>query len=148
MKSSAPPHVLLQLSELKIFVSFKLRLFKSASEEFSRLGNLDDMQYQFESYPSTYPGLNGSFVPFSLRILKAEIDYHQGKPSSKVDSLYALLSMCQIEIEKSLEKEHSNISGLNITEIDELLGGTLPLPNFLNTKKQEWSEDPNLFLAG
>ena len=78
IKSSAQPHVLLQLSELKIFVSFKLRLFKSASEEFSRLGNLDDMQYQFETYPSTYPGLNGSFVPFSLRILKAEIDYHQG----------------------------------------------------------------------
>ena len=70
-----------------------------------------------------------------------------GKPSSKVDSLYALLSMCQIEIEKSLEEEHSNISGLNITEIDELLGGTLPLPNFLNTKKQEWNEDPKLFLT-
>ena len=151
MKDSAPPHVLLQLSALKIFICFKLSLFKSATEELSRLGDLGDMSYQFESFPSIYPSLHGSFVPFSLRVLQAELPSYQGNSSLTIDSLYGLLSLCKEEITKCKEvqeKMSAQDGPISITEVDELMGGALPLPNFLNPLQTEWDPDPALCLSG
>ena len=65
-----------------------------------------------------------------------------------MDSLYGLLNLCKQEIERGIENQDKIGSGLQIREIDQLLGGALPLPNFLNPKKQEWCEDAQLFQAG
>ena len=55
-----------------------IRSYKIANEELSALGNLDDPIYHFESYPSIYPDLKGSFVSFSLRLIQAELPSYLG----------------------------------------------------------------------
>ncbi|KAI5636193.1 tetratricopeptide repeat domain-containing protein [Phthorimaea operculella] len=50
-----------------------------------------DMFYEF--YPDTYEGRKGSLVPFSLRLLVAELPGHVGKPEDAVDRLYAMLNI-------------------------------------------------------
>lgn len=143
------PHISLQLSELKIIICFKLRLFKSANEEFARLGDLNDISYQFGSYPSSYDKLSGSFVPFSLRILQAELPSYQGNVTFTIDSLYNLLNMCQDEILNSNELEDKNLDKLTfkMENVDEILGSRCSLPNYLNPLHNSWDPDAHNFNA-
>jgi tetratricopeptide (TPR) repeat protein len=72
----------------------KLRQFQIALHEFSDIGNFEDTKYRYESYPDLYPNRRGSFVPFSLRLIHAEIVSLTNKERS-LDPLYNLLALCQ-----------------------------------------------------
>lgn len=44
-------------------------------------------------YPDTYEGRTGSIVPFSLRLLLAELPGHLGKPEEAIGKLYSMLEI-------------------------------------------------------
>jgi hypothetical protein len=69
----------------------KLRLYKNATEELTTLGNLDEPNYLFETYPELYPSLKGCFIPFSLRILQAELPAYQGRYFSDIFKIFCIL---------------------------------------------------------
>jgi hypothetical protein len=127
-KDRAPPHVQLQLSELRIVVACKLWLYKSVAEEMARLGNLNDERYSFETHKSFYPTLRGSFVPFSLRIIQAEVHSFQGNSSLTIDGLFSLLNMCDKAIQSSPEVQESLLPPpLSMSQVDDLFRGPISL---------------------
>ncbi|KAJ4790298.1 Trafficking protein particle complex subunit 12 [Rhynchospora pubera] len=92
---SHPPHLHLLHSTLSALSLFKLRRYPDLSRLLSTLSPLDSPQYHFQSYPSTYPHLSGSFVPFSLRILHALLPHRLGDRPQTLDRLYDLLCLCR-----------------------------------------------------
>ncbi|KAF3337708.1 trafficking protein particle complex subunit 12 [Carex littledalei] len=92
---SHPPHLHLLHSTLSALSLFKLRRYPDLSRLLSTLSPLDSPQYHFQSYPSIYPSLSGSFVPFSLRILHALLPHRLGDRPQTLDRLYDLLSLCR-----------------------------------------------------
>ncbi|XP_009273877.1 PREDICTED: trafficking protein particle complex subunit 12 isoform X3 [Aptenodytes forsteri] len=63
----------LQLWFVRLALLVKLNLFQNAEMEFEPFGNLDQPDLYYEYYPHVYPGRKGSMVPFSMRILHAEL---------------------------------------------------------------------------
>lgn len=49
----------------------------------------------FQFYPDLYENRTGSLVPFSLRLLIAELPMHVNKPEEAMDRLYAMLSVIE-----------------------------------------------------
>jgi trafficking protein particle complex subunit 12 len=92
---SHPPHLHLLRSTLSALSLFKLRRYPDLSRLLSTLSPLDSPQYHFQSYPSIYPSLSGSFVPFSLRVLHALLPHRLGDRPQTLDRLYNLLSLCR-----------------------------------------------------
>ncbi len=70
----------------------KLRQFSVAEVEAEPFGDLDRPDLYFEFYPELYPNRSGSMVPFSFRLLLAELPQHLGKHHETLDRLYALLA--------------------------------------------------------
>ncbi|PNJ20137.1 TRAPPC12 isoform 20, partial [Pongo abelii] len=48
----------------------------------------------YEYYPHVYPGRRGSMVPFSMRILHAELQQYLGNPQESLDRLHRVKTVC------------------------------------------------------
>ncbi|XP_066453789.1 trafficking protein particle complex subunit 12 isoform X2 [Eleutherodactylus coqui] len=93
----------LQLWFLRLSLLVKLGLFQNAEMEFEPFKNLDQPDLYYEYYPHVYPGRRGSMVPFSMRILHAELRQYLGCPQESLDRLHSMKTIC-IKILDNLEK--------------------------------------------
>eukprot|EP01117_Protostelium_nocturnum_P003622 TRINITY_DN1489_c0_g2_i1.p1 TRINITY_DN1489_c0_g2~~TRINITY_DN1489_c0_g2_i1.p1 ORF type:complete len:427 (-),score=187.89 TRINITY_DN1489_c0_g2_i1:419-1699(-) len=100
------PHDLLQLKLCKIISLLKLRQYKAVSDEIDQLGSFDESPNTFQSYPQLYSNLFGSFVPFSLRVIKAQLPEFL-KTGNSLDEMFQLLSLCKKQIETLNSNEES-----------------------------------------
>ncbi|KAG7328528.1 hypothetical protein KOW79_008472 [Hemibagrus wyckioides] len=85
----------LQLWFVRLALLVKLSLFQNAELEFEPFGNLDQPDLYYEYYPTVYPGRRGSMVPFSMRVLHAELPQYLNKPQESLDRLHSMRSICQ-----------------------------------------------------
>ncbi|CAH2057014.1 unnamed protein product, partial [Iphiclides podalirius] len=85
----------LQLWLTRFAVMLRIKLHDPLLKEVEPFGDLSkpDMFYQF--YPDSYENRTGSLVPFSLRLLIAELPGHVGKPEEATDRLYTMLDVIQ-----------------------------------------------------
>ncbi|KAM3932580.1 trafficking protein particle complex subunit 12 [Leptodactylus fuscus] len=93
----------LQLWFLRLSLLVKLGLFQNAEMEFEPFKNLDQPDLYYEYYPHVYPGRRGSMVPFSMRILHAELRQYLGCPQETLDRLHNMKTIC-LKILDNLEK--------------------------------------------
>ncbi|XP_069573556.1 trafficking protein particle complex subunit 12 isoform X3 [Brachyistius frenatus] len=93
----------LQLWFVRLALLTKLSLFQNAELEIEPFGNLDQPDLYYESYPTVYPGRRGSMVPFSMRLLHAELPQYLAKPQEALDRLHSLKTVC-LAILENLEK--------------------------------------------
>ncbi|XP_059837970.1 trafficking protein particle complex subunit 12 [Hypanus sabinus] len=102
-----------QLWFVRLALLMKLSLFQNAEMEFESFGNLDQPDLYYEYYPHVYPGRRGSMIPFSMRILHAELPQYLGKPQESLDRLHSLKVICQKvhnNLENGLAEDGSMIS--------------------------------------
>ncbi|KAM4867832.1 trafficking protein particle complex subunit 12 isoform 2-T3 [Thomomys bottae] len=93
----------LQLWFVRLALLVKLGLFQNAEMEFEPFGNLDQPDLYYEYYPHVYPGRRGSMVPFSMRILHAELQQYLGHPQEALDRLHRIKTVCS-QILANLER--------------------------------------------
>ncbi|XP_058538400.1 trafficking protein particle complex subunit 12 isoform X1 [Neofelis nebulosa] len=84
----------LQLWFVRLALLVKLGLFQNAEMEFEPFGTLDQPDLYYEYYPQVYPGRRGSMVPFSMRILHAELQQYLGNPQESLDRLHRVKAVC------------------------------------------------------
>ncbi|XP_028371448.1 trafficking protein particle complex subunit 12 [Phyllostomus discolor] len=84
----------LQLWFVRLALLVKLGLFQNAEMEFEPFGDLDQPDLYYEYYPHVYPGRRGSMVPFSMRILHAELHQYLGRPQESLDRLHRVKAVC------------------------------------------------------
>nr|XP_060608736.1 trafficking protein particle complex subunit 12 isoform X1 [Anolis sagrei ordinatus] len=84
----------LELWFVRLALLMKLGLFQNAEMEFEPFGNLDQPDLYYEYYPNVYPGRKGSMVPFSMRILHAELQQYLGNPQESLDRLHSMKTIC------------------------------------------------------
>ncbi|XP_011508655.1 trafficking protein particle complex subunit 12 isoform X4 [Homo sapiens] len=94
----------LQLWFVRLALLVKLGLFQNAEMEFEPFGNLDQPDLYYEYYPHVYPGRRGSMVPFSMRILHAELQQYLGNPQESLDRLHKVKTVCS----KILQEHHKH----------------------------------------
>eukprot|EP00128_Syssomonas_multiformis_P017107 Colp12_sorted_trinity150504_noHs@20375 len=92
----------LQLWLCRAIALCKLRQNQEALHELESFGTeqLDGADLYFEYYPKTYGNKKGSMVPFSLRVLHAELPFLLGDTQLALDRLQSLLHTCQTIIEQ------------------------------------------------
>ncbi|XP_068194390.1 trafficking protein particle complex subunit 12 [Antennarius striatus] len=103
----------LQLWFVRLALLTKLTLFQNAELEFEPFGNLDQPDLYYEYYPNVYPGRRGSMVPFSMRLLHAELPQYLAKPLEALDRLHNLKTVCLAildNLEKGLAEDGSMIT--------------------------------------
>ncbi|XP_077441612.1 trafficking protein particle complex subunit 12 [Vanacampus margaritifer] len=106
----------LQLWFVRLALLTKLNLFQNAELEFEPFGDLDQPDLFYEYYPIVYPGRRGSMVPFSMRLLHAELPQHLAKPQEALDRLHNLKTVC-LTILANLEKGLAEDGGaITLTE--------------------------------
>ncbi|TDG98593.1 hypothetical protein EPR50_G00201920 [Perca flavescens] len=115
----------LQLWFVRLALQTKLNLFQNAELEFEPFGNLDQPDLYYEYYPTVYPGRRGSMVPFSMRLLHAELPQYLVKPQEALDRLHNLKTVC-LAILENLEKGLAE-DGSMITLTQENREGSLKL---------------------
>ncbi|XP_071807713.1 trafficking protein particle complex subunit 12-like [Asterias amurensis] len=77
----------------RIALLIKLQQYSMAEVECEAFGNLDRPDIYFEYYPDLFPGRKGSMVPFSLRVLHAELPLYLGKHQDSLNRLYHVLDI-------------------------------------------------------
>uniref|UniRef100_A0A8C2YJM1 Trafficking protein particle complex subunit 12 n=2 Tax=Chinchilla lanigera TaxID=34839 RepID=A0A8C2YJM1_CHILA len=102
----------LQLWFVRLALLVKLGLFQNAEMEFEPFGNLDQPDLYYEYYPHVYPGRRGSMVPFSMRILHAELQQYLGNPQESLDRLHGVRTVCS-QILVNLEQGLAEDGGLS-----------------------------------
>jgi hypothetical protein len=70
----------------------KLRSFSLAEVESEPFGDLDHPDLYFQFYPELYGGRMGSMVPFSFRLLLAELPQYLTKHQEALSRLHVLLA--------------------------------------------------------
>ncbi|XP_076048005.1 trafficking protein particle complex subunit 12-like isoform X2 [Oratosquilla oratoria] len=102
----------IQLWFTRIALLIKLRRFSLAEVECQHFGDLDAPDLYFEFYPELYGGRRGSMVPFSFRLLVAELPQYLGKHTQALDKLNCLLRTCNKILENlraGLSEDGSNM---------------------------------------
>ncbi|XP_029410452.1 trafficking protein particle complex subunit 12 isoform X2 [Nannospalax galili] len=102
----------LQLWFVRLALLVKLGLFQNAEMEFEPFGNLDQPDLYYEYYPHVYPGRRGSMVPFSMRILHADLQQYLGNPQESLDRLHRVKTVCS-QILANLEQGLAEDGGLS-----------------------------------
>ncbi|XP_074187737.1 trafficking protein particle complex subunit 12 isoform X2 [Rhinolophus sinicus] len=103
----------LQLWFVRLALLVKLGLFQNAEVEFEPFGDLDQPDLYYEYYPHVYPGRRGSMVPFSMRILHAELQQYLGNPQESLDRLHRVKAVCSqilANLEQGLAEDGSKSS--------------------------------------
>ncbi|XP_072026214.1 trafficking protein particle complex subunit 12-like isoform X2 [Amphiura filiformis] len=93
MPSKHSPETL-QVWFTRIAVLLKLQQYTLAETECEAFGNMDQPDLYFEYYPDLYPGRKGSMVPFSFRVIHAELPQYTGKHQEALNRLYHVLGVC------------------------------------------------------
>ncbi|XP_041970685.1 trafficking protein particle complex subunit 12 [Aricia agestis] len=108
----------LQLWLTRFAVLCRIKLYEPLMKEAEPFGDFSkpDMFYQF--YPESHGDRSGSLVPFSLRLLVAELPGHAGRPDQAMDRLYAVLHVIDTMIGNLKEGKTEDGSG-SITEEDK-----------------------------
>ncbi|XP_009273875.1 PREDICTED: trafficking protein particle complex subunit 12 isoform X2 [Aptenodytes forsteri] len=106
----------LQLWFVRLALLVKLNLFQNAEMEFEPFGNLDQPDLYYEYYPHVYPGRKGSMVPFSMRILHAELPQYLGNPQESLDRLHGMKIICAKILENLEQGLAEDGSMTNITQ--------------------------------
>ncbi|XP_073192197.1 trafficking protein particle complex subunit 12 isoform X3 [Lepidochelys kempii] len=99
----------LQLWFVRLALLVKLNLFQNAEAEFEPFGNLDQPDLYYEYYPHVYPGRKGSMVPFSMRILHAELEQYLGNPQESLDRLHSMKTICTKDYVLAVDAYHTVI---------------------------------------
>jgi len=73
---SYPIEEVMQILLCRIISLIKLRQYSIAYQELKALGNLDRPEMFYEHYPNVFKGKKGSIVPFSIRVIAAELPRH------------------------------------------------------------------------
>lgn len=109
----------LQLWLTRFSLMLRIKLHEPLIREAEQFGDCTkpDMFYQF--YPESYENRPGSLVPFSLRLLLAEIPGHVGKPDESMDRLYAMLDIIQQMLSNLRDGKTEDGSGLLSSEQDK-----------------------------
>ncbi|XP_015335503.1 trafficking protein particle complex subunit 12 [Marmota marmota marmota] len=102
----------LQLWFVRLALLVKLGLFQNAEMEFEPFGSLDQPDLYYEYYPHVYPGRRGSMVPFSMRILHAELQQYLGNPQESLDRLHRIKTVCS-KILANLEQGLAEDGGMS-----------------------------------
>uniref|UniRef100_A0A673KIX5 Trafficking protein particle complex subunit 12 n=1 Tax=Sinocyclocheilus rhinocerous TaxID=307959 RepID=A0A673KIX5_9TELE len=110
----------LQLWFVRLSLLVKLNLFQNAELEFEPFGNLDHPNLYYEYYPTVYPGRRGSMVPFSMRVLHAELPQYLQKPQETLDRLHRIKSVCQKILSNLQEGLAEDGSMMNLTQDNRL----------------------------
>uniref|UniRef100_A0A4X2KST7 Trafficking protein particle complex subunit 12 n=1 Tax=Vombatus ursinus TaxID=29139 RepID=A0A4X2KST7_VOMUR len=97
---------------VRLALLVKLSLFQNAEMEFEPFGNLDQPDLYYEYYPHVYPGRRGSMVPFSMRILHAELQQYLGNPQESLDRLHNMKTICS-QILRNLEQGLAEDGSMN-----------------------------------
>uniref|UniRef100_A0A8I5YV38 Trafficking protein particle complex subunit 12 n=1 Tax=Pongo abelii TaxID=9601 RepID=A0A8I5YV38_PONAB len=97
---------------VRLALLVKLGLFQNAEMEFEPFGNLDQPDLYYEYYPHVYPGRRGSMVPFSMRILHAELQQYLGNPQESLDRLHRVKTVCS-KILANLEQGLAEDGGMS-----------------------------------
>ncbi|XP_047599719.1 trafficking protein particle complex subunit 12 isoform X3 [Lutra lutra] len=128
----------LQLWFVRLALLVKLGLFQNAEMEFEAFGNLDQPDLYYEYYPHLYPGRRGSMVPFSMRILHAELQQYLGNPQEALDRLHRVKAVCSkilTNLERGFAEDGtmSSITPENRQVMQEFIG------SFLIREARHWA---------
>ena len=93
--SAVPPELRVQAILCRVQALFAMRRYTDAQTEFESLGDLDRPIYSCETHGELYQGRSGSFVPFALRVLHAELAARMKQHTLAMDRFHALLSHCE-----------------------------------------------------
>jgi len=93
----------LQLWWVRLALLVKLRQFSVAEAEAAAFGDLDSPDLFYQYYPELYPNRRGSIVPWSLRLLLAELPMYNNKQVPAMNKLFHLLRVVRKMID-NLEK--------------------------------------------
>lgn len=108
----------LQLWLTRFAVMLRIKLNDPLVKEAEPFGDFSKPDMFYEFYPDTYENRTGSLVPFSLRLLVAELPSHIGKPDEAVDRLYAMLDTIQTML-SNLREGKSEDGSATIAEQDK-----------------------------
>lgn len=78
----------LQMWLYRAIALWKLGQYTAAMSELNSFGSFDQVDLLFESYPDVHHGKKGSMVPFSLRLIRAELPSRLGKHDGSLVQLY------------------------------------------------------------
>eukprot|EP01130_Rhizamoeba_saxonica_P018937 TRINITY_DN9665_c0_g1_i1.p1 TRINITY_DN9665_c0_g1~~TRINITY_DN9665_c0_g1_i1.p1 ORF type:complete len:383 (-),score=81.26 TRINITY_DN9665_c0_g1_i1:14-1162(-) len=95
-----------------IYGMIRMKMFENALSEFNNIGDFDSEKYLYESYPKLYPDKQGTMIPFTMRLLKAELDM---KYDNVISSLEVLLEYC-----KQHKSEHNTSDILETIYFNQL----------------------------
>lgn len=93
-------HKTQQMWLCRLVAMFRMRLYTEVEKELLTFGSFDRADLCYEAYPTVYPGLVGSMVPFALRLLHAELPIHLNRATESLDRLYALRHEIQLQLFK------------------------------------------------
>uniref|UniRef100_A0A183SU96 TPR_REGION domain-containing protein n=1 Tax=Schistocephalus solidus TaxID=70667 RepID=A0A183SU96_SCHSO len=79
-----------QLWLLRFGLLKQTKQYELMEREFAAFSNLDSPDLYFEYFPTLYPNRKGSIIPFSLRLLYAELPRLLDRKSEALDRLYYL----------------------------------------------------------
>ncbi|XP_075985558.1 trafficking protein particle complex subunit 12 [Anticarsia gemmatalis] len=108
----------LQLWLTRFAVMSRIKLHDPLLKEAEPFGDFNKPDMFYEFYPESYEGRTGSLVPFSLRLLVAELPQQVGKPEEAIDRLYAMLDVIKTML-SNLQEGKSEDGSCNITEQDK-----------------------------
>jgi tetratricopeptide (TPR) repeat protein len=93
----------LQLWWVRLALLVKLRQFSVAEAEAAAFGDLDSPDLFYQYYPELYPNRRGSIVPWSLRLLLAELPMYNNRQVPAMNKLFQLMRTVRKMID-NLEK--------------------------------------------
>ncbi|XP_026333735.1 trafficking protein particle complex subunit 12 [Hyposmocoma kahamanoa] len=109
----------LQLWLTRFAVMLRIKLHEPLIKEAEPFGDFSKPDMFYEFYPDLHENRTGSLVPFSLRLLVAELPGHVGKPEEAIDRLYAMLDIVQQMLE-NLRQGKTEDGTATITEQDKI----------------------------
>jgi len=115
---ASQPHEQIMYKMFIILASFKSREFKAAGLILDAI-HPDDSIYLYESHPQHYQNLKGSFMPFTLRILHAELPHYRENTQETLDRYMQLLSFIRTQLQTittkpDYDKEEEKKNGNNV----------------------------------
>jgi trafficking protein particle complex subunit 12 len=81
-----------QLWSTRISLLVKLRSFSLAEVEAEPFGDLERPDLYFQYYPDMYKNRQGTLVPFSFRLLLAELPQYLNKGKEALTRLHTILA--------------------------------------------------------
>ncbi|KAI0494436.1 hypothetical protein KFK09_024572 [Dendrobium nobile] len=113
------PHDHLVYLSFNALALHKLRRFADASLEIDSLSPTDNNpedpfdhpRFLYDSYPENYPSFRGSMLPFSIRLLYADLPQRIGNRSETLDRLYSLLAFTRARSGDSWRRREAFVLG-------------------------------------